>query len=373
MAKWRNVGVLSLALVWIARGSVSQELDTRVEQLHTEARAAEREGRLDAAIQKYRAILQLSPNLAPACNNLGKLYFLQARYQEATKALRRALALDPKLATAHALLGISLYQLNDLKDASRELREALKLDPSDRRVKFYLAQCLSELGDRETAAHTLEQLQREDPQNADVLYSLAYAYLELASATLGKLRSLQPDSYLIDLFLGKTAEGKEQYAEAIGHYKNAIAKAPKVQGLHSALAHVLWSGGRLQEAIQEYRLELEVNPENYLASWGVAELLVQENPHEAFRYATRALELKPDLAPAFLTRGRALLALKMSQEAVADLKKSAALDPDEEKVHFQLSRAYRQLGLTRAADSELAIFERLKKAPHQNEGTSPPP
>jgi tetratricopeptide (TPR) repeat protein len=368
---WRTPRLWILAVLCVARALVSQDLNSRIRELHVEAQAAEKAGRLDVALQKYEAILDLNPDLAPAYNNLGKVYYLQGRYQEAIKVLRRALELDPQLAPPRALLGISLYQLGDLKGASRELREALKLSPGDRIAKYYLAQSFSELGEHEKASEILKDLQREDPQNAEFLYSLAYAYLELASATLGKLRSAKPDSYLIDLFQGKTAEGKGRYTEAIQNYRNAVAKAPDVQGLHYALGHVLSLNGQFPEALQEFRLELRLNPNNYLANWQAAERLVRIDPQEALRFATRALELKPDLAEALLTRGRVLLALKRAQEAIQDLKRSAALDPADEKVHFQLSRAYRQIGLTEAAEVELARFERMNKAGPSDEEPSP--
>jgi len=369
--KLAHIAAGFLVILCSIRTLVSQDLSSRTRQLHVEAQAAEKAGQLDVALQKYQAIVDLNPDLAPAYNNLGKVYFLQARYQEATKVLRRALEIDPQLAPPRALLGISLYQLGDLKGACAELRRALKLNPDDRIAKYYLGQSLAELGEHENASEILKELEREDPKNVEVLYSLAYAYLELASATLGKLRAAKPDSYLIDLFQAKTAEGKGQYTEAIQDYKNAIAKAPDVQGLHYSLGHVLALNAQFQEALQEFRLELRLNPNNYLANWQVAERLVPTNPEEAIRFASRALELNPDLAQALLTRGRALLALKRTREAIQDFKKSAALDPDDEKVHFQLSRAYRQIGLTEAAEVELARFERMKKAGPSGEDPSP--
>src|SRR5258708_34726861 len=87
------------------------DTDARIQELYNGARADEQQNQLDPAIQKYRAILELDPRLAPAYNNLGRLYFKQARYRDAIEVLKRALALDPKLASSRTLLGVSLYEI----------------------------------------------------------------------------------------------------------------------------------------------------------------------------------------------------------------------------------------------------------------------
>jgi tetratricopeptide (TPR) repeat protein len=99
------------------------------------------------------------------------------------------------------------------------------------------------------------------------------------------------------------------------------------------------------------------------------------DPEEAFRLSTRAIELKSDLPDAYSIRGRALLALKRPREAVEDLKKAIGLDPGDAALHYQLATAYRQLGLSREADMEIAIHERMVKqshSPKEDKGPNPP-
>jgi hypothetical protein len=58
--------------------------DDAVEVLYSQALAAKRSGDLNTAIDKYRAILKLSPKLAAAHNNLGlfsRTIFLQPRWR----------------------------------------------------------------------------------------------------------------------------------------------------------------------------------------------------------------------------------------------------------------------------------------------------
>ncbi len=99
-------------------------METRIQRLYAEARSEEGEGNLKGAVGKYHAILRLDPKLAPAYNNLGRLYFKQASYSDAIGALRHAVQLDGSLASSHALLGVSLYETGHNDAARRELSEA---------------------------------------------------------------------------------------------------------------------------------------------------------------------------------------------------------------------------------------------------------
>ncbi len=357
-------------LVLLGAGQLKavQDAEAAIQELAVQARAAEAGGQLDLATKKYRAILKLDPKLAPAYNNLGRLYFKQGRYGEAISVLRRGLALDPRMVSSRVLLGIALFETNNDQDARRELTQALALNPKDLHAKLYLARSLLELGDLNGAVHLLEDLDRVEPQNAQILYTLGEAYMKLAAATLGRLQKTNPDSYLVEVLLGKSAEAKQAFEEAAVHYRKAIVEAPSAQGLHYLLGHCLWRDGKSLEALREFQRELQVNPYDYQAAWHAALVLLEQDPRQADRLATRALELKPDLPAALMVRGRALLALNKPKEAVQDFLKVVALDPEEDTAHFQLARAYRRLGLIQQAVTEDAIFARMESSAHSPKG-----
>jgi tetratricopeptide (TPR) repeat protein len=272
------------------------------------------------------------------------------------------------MVSSRVLLGIALFETNNDQDARRELTQALALNPKDLHAKLYLARSLLELGDLNGAVHLLEDLDRVEPQNAQILYTLGEAYMKLAAATLGRLQKTNPDSYLVEVLLGKSAEAKQAFEEAAVHYRKAIVEAPSAQGLHYLLGHCLWRDGKSLEALREFQRELQVNPYDYQAAWHAALVLLEQDPRQADRLATRALELKPDLPAALMVRGRALLALNKPKEAVQDFLKVVALDPEEDTAHFQLARAYRRLGLIQQAVTEDAIFARMESSAHSPKG-----
>jgi len=356
--------LLAVLLMTTAPGSPSQDLDQHIRQLDAEARAEERQGHPEAAIQKYQEVLKLDSNLPVIYNDLGRLYYEQGQFQEALAPLKRAAELDPRLEAPKALLGFCLYQMGDFAGARGEFQTALRLNPGDGAAKLYLARSLMELQDVNGALKLLEQLQKEDPKNVEVLFSLGWLYAGLAVSTLDAIQRIDPNSYLTEFLQGKYAETKQVYPEAAEHYKNAIAKSPNQPEIHYCYAHALYGSGEFPQALQEYRHVLEMNPYDYRANWEAARIVLPDDPQEAYRLANRALELKPGNYGALTIRGRALLALGKPSEAIEDFKQAAAMNPQDAAIHFQLARAYGKLGLTQEAKAETAIYDRIQNEAH---------
>lgn len=359
--------VFMLTLYCLPQESASD----RTQQLYEEAKQEEKSGHPDAAIQKYKEIIALKPDLAAAYNNLGRLYYQQGQMEEAVKALQRAAQIDPKLEPPRALLGFVFFQLGDFQGARRELKAASQLNPADKTARLFLARSLVELKDFDGALKLLIQLNREDPKNTEVLYTLGGVYSSLAEITMGKIQTVDPDSYLLELVLGKVSEIKQVFTDAAEHYRRAIERAPDVPDLYYRYAHALWEAGDSSGALAAYNRALDRNSYDYRAQWESARILLSDNPQEALRRANRALALKPDVAGAQIIRGRALLSLEKPNDAIEAFKKAIVLDPDDPTVHFQLARAYRQAGLTQEAQNENAIYERMDKEAHAGKEQKP--
>lgn len=93
------------------------------------------EGRVDAAIARFRNALTLEPGYVEALNGLGVAYGQKGRYEEAVQAFRTALASAPD--SAHLLnnLGFAQFKAGRLQEASASLRQALRLEPYNVRTR----------------------------------------------------------------------------------------------------------------------------------------------------------------------------------------------------------------------------------------------
>lgn len=361
---WRARWCTTLLLTAFHGLYLAAQVEQNPAQLNAEAKAAAAAGNLALAEQKYRAVIQLEPRLAPAYSNLGRFFFEQGSLEKAIDPLQRATELAPNLEAPRALLGFVYFQMGKYKLASQSLATAIRLSPSDHVAKLFLARSVAETGDLRAACALLEQLHHDDPNNPEVLYSLGSIYSGLASATLARIQTAAPDSYLLDLLVGRSLETKQQYEEAAEHYKKAIAKAPTVAELYYHYAHAVAAAGDAEASLAAYREALAHDPYNPDANWEAARILVHSNPQEALRLADRALAASSDIPEAHMERGRALLELGRPKDASVEFQASIALNPDDEAAHFQLAKAYRAMGLVEQENAENQIFLRMQREHH---------
>jgi hypothetical protein len=100
------------------------------------------EGRVDAAITRFRNALTLEPGYVEALNGLGVAYGRKGRYEEAVQAFRTALAGAPD--SAHLLnnLGYAQFKAGHLQEASASLRQALRIEPHNARTRENVRQLI---------------------------------------------------------------------------------------------------------------------------------------------------------------------------------------------------------------------------------------
>lgn len=93
------------------------------------------EGRVDAAIERFRNALKLDPVYVEAHNGLGVAYGQKGRFDEAADAFHAALASGP--ASAHVLnnLGFAQLKAGRLAEAWTSLERSFEIDPMNRHTR----------------------------------------------------------------------------------------------------------------------------------------------------------------------------------------------------------------------------------------------
>jgi tetratricopeptide (TPR) repeat protein len=366
--------------------SKSPETDPRVEQLYAEAQAAEARGDQAEAIAKYESILQIAPGLAAAYNNLGSLYLRQREFEKAAAVLEKGLKIDPKMPSAAALLGISLYEMGDYANARSRLEAALRANPKDSNVEMTLANDLIKLGEPEAAASHFQQVTHRDPKNQEAWYQLGKVYMQLSQDALVKLQKIDPDSVLVHEVSGEIMQSMNNFDGAIVEYKKAVEMAPQQPGTHYKLGSAYWSIAQWDSATREFEAELANDPRSCSSYYKMGDIVLLQHggPQDALEQLNKAIAICPQLMEAREDRARALLRMDRSQEALPDLQATAQATPDEPTVHFLLAQAYRSLGRTQEAQTEMQLFSKLEEsaraatAAHaqqvmQNKDQNPPP
>ncbi len=334
---------------------------TQVEQLEREARAARLRGDLAGAEQKYLEVTRRAPQQASAYHNLGLVYFMERKYHEAVTALEKAVQINPGLAAAHTLLGRVYYELNEPEKALTALQAALRLKPADPEALLYLGKSQIQMGNYQAASATLGTLAESRPADPDMIQTLSLSYMKQMLENVNRQGKFAPHSYESSSLLALDADARKDYATAVSYYREALRAKPDAAGTHYALGMALARLAKPDEAAEEFKKELEINPNDSLALWRLGVLTLHTNPQKAREYLERAVSLNPQRPQAVHAYGRALALTGETEKAVEQFLRAVQLDPERATVHYHLAQAYRRLGRNEDSKAELARFEALSK------------
>ena len=114
-----------------------------------------KEGRVDAAIAQYQAVLQKNPKEVGALNNLAAL--LQKKNDpHAVGYAERAYQLRPELPAIADTYAMLLLEQGDASHSIQVLRKVLATAPKQAELRFHLAQALVKAGNKAEARQELE-------------------------------------------------------------------------------------------------------------------------------------------------------------------------------------------------------------------------
>lgn len=343
--------------------SSSNEVTAEVQQLYSQAKAAQQGGDEQTAIEEYRQMIRLAPHLAAAYNNLGMLYFNHRQYAEAVPVLERGLRVDPQMSTATAMLGLSYFELGENEKAEPVLQRALRANPTDSNVQMSLAHVLLNLGKNQEAIQSLNDYLARNPKDQQAWYLLGKTYLQMSEDALGKVNQIDPNSFVAHEVAGEIDESMHNYDGALVEFKKAVELAPQQAGTHLRLGNVYWVMGKWQSAQDEFRAELTIAPTDCVARWKLANSILAADgaPDEALKDLNEAVAGCPRIMQAHVDRARALVKLNRSTEALPDLLLAVKDSPDEPSIHFLLASVYRAQGRADDAKREMSTYGELQR------------
>ena len=207
----------------------------------------------------------------------------------------------------------------------------------------------------------LRVLNQHFPHDPEVLYVTVHAYSDLASNAARELAQTAPTSIPALEMNAEAYEGQGKWDEAEKNYRKILEQNPHYPGIHFRLARLLLSkpnpGADFQDvAKKELQQELQIDPSNAGAEYVLGELARQaQDLPEAIRHFTKATQLNPTFADAFLGLGMSLLAEKNFADAVAPLEVAVKLQPGNPAGHYSLATAYSRTGRKADAEREFAL------------------
>jgi tetratricopeptide (TPR) repeat protein len=221
--------------------------------------------------------------------------------------------------------------------------------------------CANLLQEEQPLLDLLRVLNQHFPHDPEVLYVTVHAYSDLSSNAARELAQAAPTSVPALEMDAETHEMQGKWDEAEKDYRKILEEKPRYPGIHFRVARLLLSrpnpGPDFQEqAKKELLQELEIDPGNAGAEYVLGELARQgQDLPEAVRRFSKATELNPKFADAYLGLGMSLLTEKNYAQAIAPLEAAVKLQPGNPAAHYSLATAYARTGRKEDAQREFAL------------------
>ena len=372
-------------------------------------------GDLSGAASTFERLVDLDPNLWQAWNNLGDSYLALGRPSEALHAFRHAAELKPANPSVLFGLGKALTILSMYSQAYRVVDRAYRMQPSDPQIKELrqtLARTLAgqakasvnehrykeartlllevadvfrnsaswndligfselKLGDAKPALNHLQQAVNLDPDNEDYLLDLGEFFLifkayHAAQTTFEAGTSRFPGSAPMVLALGLTAELEGRHHYAISILGKLIRSNPNFIPAYAVLGTAL-ENARDWQGMVDLGKKLEVlEPSNgrgeYLVGAGLFKMS-SGNPDKLAKARIalqKSVRLDPDYPRARFLLAKVFESEGKDREAIAQLRETLLLDPNNAEAHYVLGMAYARIGEMKLANEELQRHRRIE-------------
>ena len=349
-----------------------------------QARALRIQGSLTEAVECYQEILGNQPRRVEALHELGTVYLLQGRPEQALalidRALREkpddfdalmarantlfalkrqpeaihgfdeALRINPRSAEAHHNRGAAMGVMGEHAQALRGFEKAIELKPDYIDAHNSRGNAHRALGRAKGALESFErafQLSPTDPtallNQASVLRALKRN--EEALQCLDQAIALKPNLVEAHVRRGGILEKLKRYEQALESVGKALALKPREAKLHFTYGRILVMLRRYAEALTNYNNALAIQPNFFDAFVKRAQTLLQlQRPEEALQSFESALAIRSDRIDAIVGRGFALSKINRWREGMACYDQAILLEPRCVEAHGNLALSFLTLG-----------------------------
>jgi tetratricopeptide (TPR) repeat protein len=288
------------------------------------AQAYSMEGKVEQAIEEYRAALIYDSKAAVIYTKLAQEYIRKGETSLAMNACESALKIDSRSIEAHLMLG-GIYSVQSQPlQAIREYDEVLKLDPRNDEAAVFKTQ-------------TLVELEKMDE----------------ALSFIKKFISKVNDSAAAWFYAGKLEQMKGLVNAAVADYRKALDLRPGFSQATLSLGIILEGIGQDEKAKEVYQEQLELKQDIHIASRLASIYLKKGEFEDALKVLTILAVLDPEDMNTQLKIG--LVYLQNKDWVNAEKTFFSILDkvPDSDKAHYYLGAALEEMGKTNEAIFQL--------------------
>ena len=359
-----KLGLAVFILAFCSSFCAGQANPASFSDLAAKATAARDANDVPGAIELYRQALKLNSQWADGWWFLGSLHYGSGEYTAARDALSHYLELTHSADPALAMRGLCEFEIGDYQPSLKDIQRALSLgaanQPRNEKIlRYHEALLLTRTGRFEDALRSYAFFTRDEDSNPELMLALGLAGLRTPLLP----RELKADQQDVYVSAGKaTFDFMRKDAEAARvEFQRLFERVPPVPNAHYLYGYLLYAADP-DQAVVEFKKELEVNPTNAVAEVMLAWIpLMQNDGAEALPHARKAVAEDPSLSSAQLVLGRALAETGDTKTGIEYLEKTVQLQPDNLEVHLALAKAYSKSGRKEDARRERLLCLEMTK------------
>jgi tetratricopeptide (TPR) repeat protein len=341
---WRkNAWAKATAFMFVALWTMAPRVatcQTSEEQLEKSFRAGQdalKRGQFVRASEEFKKVLALDPSLVEAEVNLGLAYQSLFEYDLAVRHLTKALRERPNLLGPTVIVGMDYLKLGTPQKAIPFLQSALKLDPSNRDARAALASSYLGQQNFRSAAEEFRQIAVLDTDKSEAWFKLGHEYLDLAARLAYRGAHLYRNSAWGHRFLGDLLFQRSRWQDASQEYRKALAIEPRQAGLHTSLGQAYLHAGKLEEAEAEFHQELQLDSRNELGWLGLANVQLAKGQATA---ALKSVGKVWEISPEFLAVQREFPSVELPEDSARPSLAVLQGEPEGAAKHFLLAALY---------------------------------
>lgn len=335
------------------------------DDLALQASAARAANDVPKAIGLYRQALEIKPEWTEGWWFLGTLSYDSDQYKWGVEAFSRFVKLDEKVAMGWGFLGLCEFETGDREPSLEHIRRALSIgtgiEPAiDQVLRFHEVLLLTKLGLFDQATPRFIAFVRRGIKNQMLLTAIGLTALR---------QPLLPNEVPAEAQPLVAAAGQAAYLWMAGEntktdaaFKELLNAYPRMPGVHYLYGSYLLSYRPVEEAVAEFKHELEVNPHSADARATVALLMVRAGAlSTALPIARQAAADGPTCPMAQYAYGLILADSGALKEAIERLETAERLDPANIEYHMGLAGVYSKAGRNEDARRERTTSIALAK------------
>lgn len=304
---------------------------------------AQRENKIDEAIEAFHNSLKEKDNYRDSYCRLGKLYLDRKEPAPAEEMFRREVERDNKSAFAHFGLGDSLSMQGKEAESTASFEAAVGIQPTNEQMIFRLGKTLINVGRIDEGKEKLQEAVRISSSNLNMIYEAANLVFQTGDFELAADQYsyiLEQDPQHLDALnnLGNCFYKTSKFEKACSKYEQLLEKSPNHGFVYRNLGLAYLALNRREKALTALMKYAENSPEDNSVFKIIGDLfLTIGNCSDAIGCYEKYLRESPLDHLALLNLSEAYFHLGFTEAAVAGYQQVIRIDPNCESAREMLS------------------------------------